>query len=120
MTQRIGQKDFAVETLERRIALKEQHPRVAQHGGGSLDLPFLASEFSLVRRRIVLELFTGLEVISTRSYFRLLCDAVAAAEGGQGRIRDIRSAAHQFFMDPDEIAFAERQEFQDLHPILFG
>src|ERR1035438_6796038 len=36
VTQRVGEKHFAVETLEGRIDLKEQHPRVTQHTRCSL------------------------------------------------------------------------------------
>ena len=32
VAQRVGEKHLAVEPLERRVELEEQHPRVAQHG----------------------------------------------------------------------------------------
>src|SRR2546427_9762707 len=35
-TQGIGQEDLAVEALECRVTLEEQHPRVAQNGGSRL------------------------------------------------------------------------------------
>src|SRR5437867_4859965 len=49
ITQRIGQKDFTVETLKSRVALNKQHPRVTQHGRGGLDVALLASNFGFVR-----------------------------------------------------------------------
>src|ERR1035438_8909854 len=42
VAQGFGEKHFAVETLESRIDLKEQHPRVTQHSGCGLCLALLA------------------------------------------------------------------------------
>src|ERR1039457_4789976 len=36
VTQRIGEKHLAVESPEGGVALEEQHPRIAQHGGSGL------------------------------------------------------------------------------------
>src|SRR5262249_24919689 len=81
VAQRLGQEDFAVETLERRVTLKEQHPRVTQHGRGGLDVALLAGDFGLVRRSVMLQFFSGLEVIVAGSDLRLWTDAMASAEG---------------------------------------
>ena len=54
---------------------------------------------------------SGLEVIVVRSHLRLLPDAMPPAEGGQRRIGHIGATTDQFFMDPDEIAFAGGQQF---------
>src|SRR5215468_6762984 len=41
ITQRLGEKHLAIEPLERRIALKKQHPRVTQHRRSRLHLALL-------------------------------------------------------------------------------
>jgi hypothetical protein len=105
VSQGVGQKDFAVETLERRVTLKEQHPRVTQHGRGRLDVALLACDFGLMRRGVVLQLLSGLEVILAGRNFGFLANAMAPAEGRQRRIGHIGSTAHQFFMDPNQVAF---------------
>jgi len=68
----------------------------------------------------VLQFFSRLKVILARSDLRLLPDAVTPAEGGQSRIRHIGPTAHQFFMDPNQIAFVTGQQLQDLNPVGFG
>ena len=87
---RIGQKHLAVETLKRRVALKQQHPRVTQHALRGLHLALLAGQLDLVRRRVVLHLLARLEVVLARRrgalWARRLPDALLAAEGGQRRV----------------------------------
>ena len=51
----IGQEDLAIETLERGIALKEQHVRVTQHPRCGLRWAFLAGDDDLMRRGVMLE-----------------------------------------------------------------
>ena len=68
----------------------------------------------------MLQFLTRLEVILAGGGFRLLADTMTPAEGGQSRIRHIGATAHQFLMDPDEIAFVTGQQFQDLNPVGFG
>ena len=118
-TQRVGQEHLAIEALERGIALKEQHPRVAQDGGCRLRRLFLAGDFNQMWRGIMLKLFTGRKVIDSRWQLRCLADAVPAAKRRQRRIRKIQSAANEFLMDPDEIAFAVGPLLQDLLPVGF-
>src|SRR5271157_5436269 len=76
---RIGQKYLAVETLKRRVALKEQHSRVTQHSRCGLSLALLAGEFDFVWRRVVLHLLAGLEVVLARGHDGCLPDALLAA-----------------------------------------
>jgi len=116
----VGQKDFAVKPLERRVTLKEQHPRITQHGRGGLDVTLLAADFGLVWRGVVLHLLCRLEVIMAGGDFGRLPDATTPAESGQRGIRHVGSATHQFLMDPDEIAFVSGQQFQNLNPVGFG
>jgi hypothetical protein len=78
----------------------------------------LAGDFGFMRRGIVLEFLTGLEVIAAGGNWGFLADAVTPAEGRQCWIRHIGSTAHQFFMDPDQIAFVRGQQLQDLNPVL--
>ena len=59
----------------------------------------------------MLQFLTGLEVVMAGGDLRLLTDAMTPAEGGQSRIGDLGSTAHQFLMDPDEIAFVTGQQF---------
>jgi hypothetical protein len=54
VTQRLGEKHFAVEALKGRVALKEQHARVAQHGGSGLHLALLTGELDMVWRGVML------------------------------------------------------------------
>src|SRR5208282_687553 len=82
VTQRVGEKHFAVETLKGGIDLKEQHPRVTQHSRCGLRLAFLAGDGNFVRRRVVLHLFTGFEGVAAGGHDGLLSDTLAAAESG--------------------------------------
>ena len=68
----------------------------------------------------MLQLFSGFEVVAAGGHDGLLSDTLAAAEGGQRRIRQIRTALQQIFMDPDEIPLAGREQVQDLLPVGFG
>jgi hypothetical protein len=43
--QRLGEKHLAIEALERRVALEEQHPRIAQDRRCGLHLAFLTGQF---------------------------------------------------------------------------
>jgi hypothetical protein len=49
VTQGIGQKHFAVEALECRIHLEEQHARIAEHGRSGLRRILLAADFDGMR-----------------------------------------------------------------------
>ena len=68
----------------------------------------------------MLQFLTRLKVILAGGDFRFLTDAVTAAEGRQCRIGHVGSTAHQFLMDPDQIAFVAGQQFQDLDSVSFG
>ena len=68
----------------------------------------------------MLQFLTRLEVILAGGDFRFLTDAVTAAEGRQCWIGHVGSAAHQFLMDPNQIAFVTGQQLQDLNPVGFG
>ena len=109
LDQRIGQEELAVEAPEPGGTLEEQHPRITQHGRRGLDLACLAIDDGLMGRGVVLHLLARLEVVSPGGDLRLLADAVAAAERGQGRIGDLGALAPEFLMDPDQIAFAGGQ-----------
>src|ERR1700722_326492 len=63
VTQRFGQKNLAVEALECRITLEEQHPRVTQHGRRGLHSPLLSRQFDVVRRGVVLYLLARSKLI---------------------------------------------------------
>src|ERR1039457_1444465 len=117
---RIGQKHLAVETLKRRVALKEQHPRVAQHARCGLYLALLAGQLDLVWRRVVLHLLARLEVVLARRHDGRLPDTLLSAEGGQRRIRQGHSLGCQFLMDSHEILLAGIEKLQDPLPVGFG
>ena len=117
---RIGQKHLAVETLKRRVALKEHHPRVAQHARCGLHLALLAGQLDLVRRRVMLHLLARLEVVLARRHNGRLPDALPAAEGGQRRIRQRRAGGRQLLMDSHEIPLAGAQKIEDLFAVGFG
>ena len=68
----------------------------------------------------MLQFLTRLEVILAGGGLRLLRDAMTSAESRESRIGHIGSTAHQFFMDPDQIAFVTGQQFEDLYPVNFG
>ena len=68
----------------------------------------------------MLQLLPGVEVVLAGGDFGFLSDAVTPAEGRQCRIRHVGSTAHQFFMDPNQIAFVTGQQLQDLNPVGFG
>ena len=118
-TQRLGQENLAVETLERGVALKEQHSRVAQDGRCGLCAPFLSGDLHRMRGGVMLQLFTRLKLVESGSHLRLLSDAVTAAKSRQGGIGESQSAGEELLMDPDEIALAVDPLFQDLLPIRF-
>jgi hypothetical protein len=118
-TQDIGQEHLAIEALERGVALKEQHPRVAQDGGCRLRRLLLAGDLNPMWRGVMLQLFSGREIIDSRWQLRCLADAVPAAKRRQRRIGKSQSAADQFLMDPDEIALAVGPLLQDLLPVGF-
>ena len=104
--QRFGEKDFAIEPLKRRIALKEQHARVAQHGRGSLHFAFLSSEFEFMGRSIVLQFLARQEVVLPYGLLRRRAEAMSPAEGGQGLVGEHRATGGQLFMDPHKIPLA--------------
>ncbi len=80
IAQRVGEKHLAVETLEGRVELEEQHARIAQHGRGRLHIAPPAADHRVMRRRVVLHLLAGLEVILAR---RLLAAPVRSRAGGR-------------------------------------
>ena len=49
LTPGLGQKDLAMEALEGRVTLKEQHVRVGEHGRGGLHFLFLSSDDRFMR-----------------------------------------------------------------------
>ena len=96
---RVGQEHFAVETLKGGRDLKEQHARITQHRRGGLRFILPAAHFHFMRRRVVLHLHAGLEMILARGRNRRLPDALPAAERGQRLIRQSRAANLKFLMD---------------------
>jgi hypothetical protein len=78
--QRFGEKHLAVETPEGGVALEQQHPRIAQHRRCSLHLAFLAAQFELVGRRVMLHLLAGRKIIPARRRWQRVADSVPAAE----------------------------------------
>ena len=120
IAQCFGEKDFAVEALERCVALKEQHARVAQHPRGSLHFAFLPAEFEFMGRSIVLQFLAGREVVLPYGLLRRFGEAMPTAEGSQGLIGEHRPPSGQLFMDPHKIPLAARQQLQDLLSIGFG
>ena len=91
VTQGFGEKDLAIETLECRITLEEQHARIAQHRRGGLYFPLLATEFDVVRGGVVLHLLTWRKVVLTGRHRRRLSDSMPAAECRQRLIRHLRA-----------------------------
>src|ERR1019366_4412665 len=117
VAQSLDQEDLAVEALEGGIQLEEQHVRVTQNSRRSLRLAPLAAQLDLVRRCVVLHLLARGVVIAPRRHYRRLPDPMPAAEGGQRRVRQVRSTDQQLFLDPYQIALAQRQQFQNLLPV---
>jgi len=68
----------------------------------------------------MLQFFAGLEVVAAGGHFRFLSDTVPPAEGGQRGIGYVGATAHQFLMDPDQVAFVTGQQLQDLNPVGLG
>jgi hypothetical protein len=68
----------------------------------------------------LLHLLARLKIVSTGGYHRRLADAMPAAEGGQGGIRQLRSTGQQIFMDSHEIPLAVAEKLQDLLPVGLG
>lgn len=68
----------------------------------------------------MLHLLTGLKVILSGSHFRFLSNAMTAAERRQRRIGNRCAAGSEFLMDPDQVALATGQQFQDLLTVGFG
>jgi len=120
LSERVGEKYLAVKTLKGWIELKEQHPRVTQHGRGGLHLPLPSTEFDAVRRGVVLKLFRRLELVAAGRDDWRLADAVPPAKTSQCRIRQFRPAGHQFLMDSHEIPLAVAEKLQDAFPVRFG
>src|ERR1035438_6874948 len=80
VAQRVGEKDLAVETPEGGVALEEQHPRIAQHRRCGLYPAFLASEFKVVGRGVMLNLLTRRKIILARRCWRRVADPMPPAE----------------------------------------
>jgi hypothetical protein len=80
VTQRIGEKHLAVESPEGGVALEEQHPRIAQHGGSGLHPALLGAQFEIVGRRVMLHLLAGRKIILARRRWRRVSDSVPPAE----------------------------------------
>src|SRR5215831_1116311 len=118
-TQRVRQENLAIEALERGVALKEQHPRVAQDGGSGLRRLLLAGDLNPMWRGVMLQLFGWLKIVNPRRQLRLLADAVTPAKRRQCRIGKGQATTNQFFMDPDEIALAIGPLLQNLLPVRF-
>jgi len=115
-TQSLGQEDLAVEALECRVALEEQHPRVAEHGRCGLRRALLSGDLDQMRRCVMLQLLTRLKLVKSAGPLWLLANAVTSAKSRQRRIGEGQSAPNQFFMDPDEIALAVGPLLQNLLP----
>jgi hypothetical protein len=109
VTQRVGEEHLAVKTLKGRVALKEQHPRVTQHGRGGLYLALLAGQLHFVRGSVVLHLLAGREVVPAHGRDGRLADAMPPAEGSQRRIGQLRPGGRQFLMDSHEIPLARAE-----------
>ena len=92
VTQGLGQKHLAVETLKARVHLEEQHAGVGQHGRGGLHFAALAVQLELVRGGVVLHLLARQELVTAHRHRRRLPDPMPAAEGGQRRVRQVHSA----------------------------
>ena len=103
---RIGEKHLAVEALKGGVDLKEQHARITEHCRGGLRFILPAAHFHFMRRRVVLHLHAGLEMVLARGHNRRLPDALSAAERGQRLVGHRRSARLQFLMDSHEIPLA--------------
>src|SRR5438105_6264805 len=80
VSQRLSEKNLAVETPEVWITLEEQHPRVTQDSRCGLHLPLLAAQFEFVGRCVVLNLFTRRERILPRRRRRRVADSMPPAE----------------------------------------
>lgn len=120
--ERLGQKRLAVEALEARRALEEEHPRVAQHRGSGLHETLLAPEDRLMGRRVVLKLLARLEVVLPRRDIRRITDTGPPAEGRERRVGQLHPRGLELLMDPDQIARAGIEVLQDrlpvrLHPV---
>src|SRR5450759_1761769 len=119
MSQRVGEKYLAVESVKSWIDLEKQHPRIAQHPRGGLRLVLPAAHFDFVRRRIVLHLHARIEVILARRFDRCLPDTLPAAETRQRLIRQHCAARRQILMDSHEIPLARLQKLEDLFAVRF-
>src|SRR6516225_6682297 len=79
VAQRLGQKHLAIEALKTWIALEKQHPRITQNRRGGLHLALLSGQLELVRRRVMLELLSGLEGVLAYRFSHGLPDPVPTA-----------------------------------------
>ena len=104
---RLGQKGAALEARPPRIDLRVQQPAVAEDEARALQFAFLVAHADRMRRRVVLHLLSGREVISTCGDLAPDADAFASAEVGQGRIADRdRGAMLEFLGDTNEVPTA--------------
>src|ERR1700693_1518391 len=78
-TQRLGEKHLAVETPKVWITLEEQHPRIAQHRRRGLHPAFLAAQFEIVGRRVMLNFLARRKIILAHRRWRRVSDYVPPA-----------------------------------------
>ena len=74
------------DSLELRVVLEEEHPRIAEHGRSAPSRSLPTAERHDVRRRIVLRLLPGHKVVLTGWLLRLDADAMSAADGSQAGV----------------------------------
>ena len=121
VTQRLGEKYLAVETLKGRGSTG----RTAS--ASSTAPPMRSAPCASCRpvrphaERCRAEVSSpGCKIVAARRHWRRLADAVPPAERRQCLIRQLRPAGHQFLMDSHEIPLAVAEKLQDALPVRFG
>jgi hypothetical protein len=102
----LAEEDAAFDPRPVPVAPGVDHPRVAQHQRGTLVPAPPVADADVVRRRVVLHLLAGPEVVRAGRHRRHLADAVAPTIRGQPRVRRLDAARLQLLVHAHEVALA--------------
>ena len=73
-----------------------------------------------MRRRVMLHLLTGQEVVLARRTRWLVSDAAAPAVGGERLVRERRAPGDELLVHAHQVAFAPGEEIDDLLVVRLG